>query len=100
MDGGTTARPGLGRLLYETVLGLAAGFSIGWFAWLIGDRLADATPPFWPFAIGGIIFGVTIVRFISTRRSGRGWVHLLWIPVLLFVVLLGAIIMALRAWGS
>jgi hypothetical protein len=100
MDDGTTARPGMGRMLYESVLGLAAGFSLGWFAWLIGDRFTDDALPFWPFAVGGIIFGVTIVRFLSSRRSGRRWVHLLWIPVVLFVVLMTAVIMALRAWGS
>lgn len=100
MDEATTPRPGIGRLLYESILGLAAGFSLGWFAWLISDRVTDGTLRFWPFAVGGVIFGVTIVRFISTRQSGRGWVHLLWIPVLLFTVLMAAIIMALRAWGS
>jgi hypothetical protein len=100
MDDGSAVRPGLGRLLYESVLGIAAGFSLGWFAWLIADRLTDRDLLFWPFAAGGILFGVTIVRFMSARRGGRRLVHLLWIPVVLFVVLMAAIIMALQAWGS
>lgn len=100
MNDDTAQRPGLGRLLYESVLGVAAGFSLGWFAWLISDRVTDSDLLFWPFAAGGILFGVTIVRFMSTRRGGRRWVHMLWIPVILFVVLMAAVIMALRAWGS
>ena len=33
------------------MLGTAAGFSLGWFAWLISDRVGgESTPPFWPFA--------------------------------------------------
>jgi hypothetical protein len=94
----STSRPGLGRLLYESILGLAAGFSIGWFAWLIADRFSDADLAFWPFATTGVVLGVTVVRYLSTRRTGRGWVHLLWIPVALFVALMVAVVLALRAF--
>jgi hypothetical protein len=44
-----------------------------------------------------MVLGVTLVRWISTRKSGRGWVHALWIPVVLFVGLMTLIILALRA---
>jgi hypothetical protein len=94
----STGRPGIGRLLYESILGLAAGFSVGWFTWLIADRLTDQTLALWPFAVGGIVLGVTVVRYISTRRTGRGSVHLLWIPVVLFVILMSMIVLALRAF--
>jgi len=97
MSDDPTPRPGLGRLLYESILGIAAGFSLGWFTWLIADRFTDADLLFWPSAAGGIVFGVTIVRWVSTRRSGRGWVHALWIPVVLFVALMAMVVLALRA---
>jgi hypothetical protein len=97
MSDESATRPGLGRLLYESVLGIAAGFSLGWFTWLIADRFTDADLVFWPFAVGGIVLGVTLVRWISTRKSGRGWVHALWIPVVLFVGLMTLIVLALRA---
>jgi len=90
-------RPGIGRLLYESILGIAAGFSLGWFTWLIADRFSDRSLQGWPFLIGGVVVGVTMVRWISTRRSGRGWVHVLWIPVIAFVGLMILIILALRA---
>ena len=91
--------PGFGRLLYESILGLAAGFSLGWFTWLIADRLTDDTLQAWPFLAGGMVVGVTLVRWISTRRTGRGWVHALWIPVIAFVGLMVLIVLALRAMG-
>lgn len=92
-----TSRPGLGRLLYESVLGIAAGFSLGWFTWLIADRFTDPSLALWPFTVVGIVVGVTLVRWISTRKAGRGWVHALWIPVVLFVVLMTMVVLALRA---
>ena len=92
-----SSTPGLGRLLYESVLGIAAGFSLGWFTWLIADRFTDDTLQAWPFLAGGIVVGVTLVRWISTRRVGRGWVHALWIPVVAFVGLMTLIVLALRA---
>jgi hypothetical protein len=64
---------------------------------LIADRFADTDLVLWPFAVGGMVLGVTLVRWISTRKSGRGWVHALWIPVVLFVGLMTLIILALRA---
>lgn len=97
MTGDSARRPGLGRLLYESILGVAAGFSLGWFAWLFTDRFVDDTLALWPFAVGGILVGVTLVRWISTRRSARGWVHALWIPVIAFVGLMTLVVLALRA---
>lgn len=98
MNHDTPPRPGLARVLYESVLGLAAGFSLGFFAWMVADRVTEAAMVFWPWAAGGMVFGVTVVRLISTRRPGRGWVHLMWIPVVLFVVLMTMLILALRAF--
>lgn len=95
-----TPRPGLGRVLYESILGIAAGFSLGFFAWLVADRVTNTELRFWPWAAAGILFGVIGVRQVSARRNGRGWVHLLWIPVVAFVVLMTMVVLALRAWGS
>lgn len=88
-------------VIYDLVLGAAAGFSIGWFSWLISDRMGDeATPPFWPFAVVGVIGTILLVRWARARRGGGRWINVLWIPVLLFVVLMTAVVLALRAWGS
>lgn len=82
---------------YDVVLGAAAGFSLGFFAWLAADRLGgDGSPPFWPFAVAGVIGGVVLVRWARSRRGRGRWVHVLWVPVLLFVVLMAAIVVALR----
>ena len=75
----------------------AAGFSLGWFAWIFSDRLGDAgTPKFWPFAVIGVIGGIALVRWARSRKGTRRWVHVLWIPVVLFVLLMTAIVLALR----
>lgn len=82
-------------LLYDLVLGAAAGFSVGFFAWMAADRLgAEGTPVFWPFAAIGMVAGVVVVRW-ARARGGR-WVHALWLPVILFVLLMAAVVMALR----
>jgi hypothetical protein len=95
----TTPQPARSLLsrIYDVVLGGAAGFSIGWFAWIFSDRLGDdGTPLFWPFALAGVIGGIALVSWARSRRGSGRWVHILWIPVLLFILLLGAIVMALR----
>lgn len=86
------------RFAYDLVLGAAAGFSLGFFAWLIGDRVdnADGTPDFWPFAAAGVVGGIALVRWARSRKGTRRWVHVLWIPVLLFVLLMAAVVVALR----
>jgi drug/metabolite transporter (DMT)-like permease len=89
------------QTVYQFLLGVAGGFSLGWFAWVFSDRLGgDSTPPFWPFAVAGAIVGVLIAQAASGTARGRKWINLLWIPLVAFVVLMTAIIMALRAWGS
>ncbi len=100
MNQESSRRPGLGRVLYESILGIAAGFSLGFFAWLVADRVTDSELRFWPWAAAGILFGVIAVRQVSARRRGRGWVHLLWIPVVAFVVLMTMVVLALRAWSN
>ena len=83
--------------IYDVILGAAAGFSIGWFAWIFSDRLGDdGTPQFWPFALAGVIGGIALVRWARSRKGARRWINVLWIPVLLFVLLMAAIVMALR----
>jgi hypothetical protein len=88
-------------MIYQSLLGVAGGFSLGWFAWIFADRLGgDSTPPFWPFAIAGAIVGVLIAKAAGRTARARKWMNLLWIPVVAFVVLMTAIVMALRNWGS
>lgn len=83
--------------LYDAVLGAAAGFSLAFFAWIIADRMGgDGNPPFWPFAVVGVFAGVALLRWLRSRRSGGRWIHLLWVPVVLFVVLMTMIVLALR----
>ena len=92
-----TPRRSVLSFVYDLVLGAAAGFAIGWFAWIFSDRLGnDGTPAFWPFAVIGVIGGIALVRWARSRRGQGRWVHILWIPVVLFLLLMGAIVMALR----
>jgi CDP-diglyceride synthetase len=87
------------QTVYQSVLGVASGFSLGWFAWVIaGRQLAD--PPLWPFAAVGILLGVGTARAAGSRPRGRSWVHALWIPVVAFVLAMTAIVIALRSWGA
>jgi len=81
--------------IYDLVLGAAAGFSVGFFAWLISDRVGDATTPaFWPFAVAGVLGMTLVVRWARGRKGGGRWIHVLWIPVILFLAL-----MAMIAWA-
>lgn len=94
------SRPGVGARLYEVVLGIAAGFSMGWFAWVVTDRLVDgSSPPLWPFAGGGIAVIYSVIRWARRRRGEGGWVHALWIPVVIFAGLMALIVLALRAFS-
>jgi dolichyl-phosphate-mannose--protein O-mannosyl transferase len=87
------------HIVYQSLLGVASGFSLGWFAWIIAGRQMTG-PPFWPFAAVGILLGVAVVRMAASSPRGRKWVHALWIPVVAFVALMTAIVIALRNWGS
>ena len=83
--------------LYDLLLGAAAGFSLAFFAWIVADRMGgDGSPAFWPFAAVGVLAGVGLLRWVRARRAGGKWIHLLWIPVVLFVVLMTMIVIALR----
>lgn len=87
------------QIAYQSLLGVASGFSLGWFAWVIASRqMVD--PPLWPFAAVGVLVGVIAVRAAAATPRGRTWVHALWIPVVAFVALMTAIVIALRNWGS
>lgn len=92
-----TPRRSFLTIVYDLILGAAAGFSLGWFAWIFADRLGDdGTPAFWPFAVAGVLGGILLVRWARSHKGTRRWVHVLWIPVLLFVLLMTAIVLALR----
>lgn len=95
----TAQRAPVLRIAYQVVLGTASGFSLGWFAWVIVSRQV-ADPVFWPFAVGGVAIGLAVVWRASSSPVGRSWMHALWIPVAAFAVLMTAIVIALRSWGS
>lgn len=95
-----TAKNATARFLYQTVLGIASGFSLGWFAWVIVDRRIEPIPPLWPFAAAGTILGVAFVRIAARTPRGRTWIHALWIPVAAVVLLMTAIVVALNRWGD
>jgi len=88
------------RTLYQAFLALAAGFSLGWFAWLIASRVGTTTPPLWPYAAAGVLVGFAVVWRMAKTDRGRKWMAILWIPVVALVALMTAVVMALRAWGS
>jgi hypothetical protein len=54
----------------------------------------------WPFAVGGVVVGFFAVSRMALSERGRKWMAILWIPVVAFVALMTAVVMALRAWGS
>lgn len=95
-----TPKPATASFLYQSVLGVASGFSVGWFAWVIVDRRIEPIPPFWPFAAVGVALGVALVRIATRTPRGRRWIHALWIPVAAFVLLMTAIVVALDRWGG
>lgn len=97
----TTPRTAL-QTVYQTLLGVAGGFSLGWFGWIFADRFFAVSPelPFWPFAAGGVVIGLLLVSAMGRTARGRKWINVLWIPVVAFVVLMTAIVIALRNWGS
>lgn len=93
-------RRSLLALVYDLILGAAAGFSVGFFAWIASDRIGDGgTPAFWPFAAAGVLGMILLVRWARSRRGGGRWVNVLWIPVLVFVVLMSMVVLALRNWN-
>ncbi|WKZ83069.1 MAG: hypothetical protein QY307_02120 [Acidimicrobiia bacterium] len=92
-------RTRLGRIVYDTVLGILAGFALGFFAWMVADRVGSGGLSAWPFTGAGLFLGVILVRAWSGRRRGGKWVHLLWIPVILFAALMTMVIIALRSWN-
>jgi hypothetical protein len=83
--------------LYELVLGVAAGFSLGFFTWVMADRFIQSDRlPLWPFAITGTV-AISAIVFWARRSPGKGrWIHLMWVPVGVFVVLMALVVMALR----
>jgi hypothetical protein len=93
-------RRSLLALVYDLILGAAAGFSVGFFAWIASDRIGDdGSPAFWPFAVAGVLGMILLVRWARSRRGGGRWVNVLWIPVLVFVVLISMVVLALRNWN-
>lgn len=95
----TTSRHPVIAFLYDILLGGLAGLAFGFFAWLSADRLTDGNPPFWPWAMGGIVALIVFVRWARAHRATRHWVHLLWIPVAVFIALIAMVILALRAFN-
>lgn len=89
----------LRHTFYDILLAVLAGFAVGWFAWVFGGRLigTDTTEtPLWPFAAVGVVGVFALIKWARSRRPEPGWIHLLWIPVVLFVVLMTLIVMALN----
>jgi hypothetical protein len=57
-------------------------------------------PAFPRGGVVGVVLGVIVVRRAAATRKGRVWAHALWIPVAAFVLLMAAIVLALRSWGG
>jgi hypothetical protein len=96
----TGTRPGASsvQVLYQSLLGVASGFSLGGIAWIAATEAVFPHPPLWPFVTAGVVVGVIVVRMASAR--GQKWVHALWIPVFAFVFWMTAWFLALRNFGS
>ncbi|OFW63370.1 MAG: hypothetical protein A2135_01740 [Actinobacteria bacterium RBG_16_67_15] len=79
------------RCTYHLVLGITSGFAVGAFVWMISgsDRL------FWPYPVAGIVV-MTAATLALARWKGGRLVHLLWIPVALFLALMAMVAIALR----
>lgn len=87
------------RSTYDVVLVLLAGSTLGWFGWwFLGGYGSGSGPALWLWEAAGVALAWFGVRWLRGRRpEGRSRaVHLLWIPVVLFVLLMIAVIMALR----
>lgn len=67
-------RTRLGRIVYDTVLGILAGFALGFFAWMVADRVGSGGLSAWPFTGAGLFLGVILVRAWSGRQIGRAHV--------------------------
>jgi uncharacterized membrane protein len=88
----TTAHHPARAWAYHLILGAASGFAVGCFAWFtVGE-----TNPLWPYAAAGVVLMIAAVRFLAVRRGTRRRIHLLWIPVVLFLALMAAVVLALR----
>lgn len=90
-----------GRRVYDVVLALLGGSALGWFGWWFLDGYGSgARLPLVVWAVVGTVLAyVTIGSLRSRSGSGRSrWVHLLWIPVALFVALMVSVVLALRNW--
>ncbi len=83
-------------LAYHLVLGVASGVALGFFGWIVADRMTEAAQPAWPYLVGGAVVMTVLVRALVARRGGRRWIHLLWIPVAAFVALMAMVVLALR----
>jgi cell division protein FtsW (lipid II flippase) len=82
--------------VYQVFLGVASGVALGFFGWIVADRMTDAAQPAWPYLVAGAILMTVIVRALAARKGSRRWIHLLWIPVAVFALLMAMVIMALR----
>jgi hypothetical protein len=96
----STARSSASRI-YDILLAVFGGSALGWFAWWFLDGYGSGSRiPYVVYAIAGIALAFWLI-LIARRRSpsGRSWaVHLLWIPAVLFVLLMAAVLVALRNW--
>lgn len=91
------SRPGA----YDIVLAIVAGASLGWFSWWFLDGYGGGSRL--PLVVHQIVatgLTVALVRWRAARTPGgrRWWVHLLWVPAVLFLLLMGAVVYALRTW--
>lgn len=89
------------RLVYDGIVSLFGGAALGWFGWWFLDGYgSDSNLPLVVWELAGVVVAFVLARWLRSRSSsGRSrWIHLLWIPVALFVLLMVAVIMALRNW--
>jgi len=83
-------------LAYQLILGLASGVALGFFGWIAADRMTEAAQPAWPYLVAGALVMTLLVRVLAARKGSRRWMHLLWIPVAIFALLMAMVIVALR----
>lgn len=88
--------------VYEYILIVLGGATIGWFVWWFGDGYGGGSRfPLWLYEIVGMVLAFGLVRWLRGRGSPsarRKWVHLLWVPVVLWAFLMVAVIIALMRW--